>query len=102
MLTYLFTMAAIFVLSGGGTLSMKKSTSGQYDIYFSYSDRIDEMSAADFCNVVPNFIETSARLKSHLLGCVPRQEEQTSSDSVSNSSTSNGASQPIGLATKFV
>ena len=81
---------------------MKKHESGQCDIYFSYSDRIDEISAADFCNVVPNFIETSARLKTKLLGSDHRQEEQTYPSSLSADRTTSGPPQQIGLAAKFV
>ena len=80
---------------------MKKHESGQYDIFFSYSDRIDEMSAADFCNVVPNFIETSARLKTKLLGSGD-QQEQTPPSSLAGNRTSSGPPPQIGLAAKFV
>jgi hypothetical protein len=60
-------------------LSIKKHESGQYDIFFTYSDRIDEISAADFCNIVPNFIETAARLKGRFLGSDHQADEAPSS-----------------------
>lgn len=63
-----FFRLPLFNHAGGGTLSIKKHESGQYDIFFTYSDRINEIAAADFCNIVPNFIETAARLKGRFLG----------------------------------
>ena len=68
--------------TGGGTLSVKRYENGSYDIFFSYSDRVDEISATDFCNIVPNFIETAARLKGKFYG-TPQEQRQVPSTPVS-------------------
>ncbi|CAB9507325.1 U-box domain-containing protein 12 [Seminavis robusta] len=80
----------------GGTLSLKKHGNGQYDIYFSYSDRIGEISAADFCNIVPNFIETALRLKGRLLGEKP-QDATSSMDAPTSMSNSTQSSTMVGM-----
>ena len=83
---------------GGGCLSIKKHDSGKYDIFFSYSDRIDEISAADFCNIVPNFIETAARLRfKFILG--EHSESPVPSIDASSPSKENAS---VGLAAKFL
>ena len=73
---------------------MKKYESGQYDVFFSYTDRINEISAADFCNIVPNFIETAARLKGRFLG--PDQDMATASSMESSSSLAQHATTRLG------
>ena len=79
-------------------MSIKKHDSGKYDIFFSYSDRIDEISAADFCNIVPNFIETAARLRSKfMLG-----EHNESPIPSMDASSPSKESAYVGLAAKFL
>lgn len=75
-------------ITGGGTLSVKKHDSGSYDIFFSYSDRLDEIAAGDFCNIVPNFIETASRLKAKFLSPMQQHQSFLSSNVVSSSSSS--------------
>lgn len=81
----------------GGILSIKKHENGQYDIFFSYSDRINEISAADFCNIVPNFIETAGKLKAKfLLG------EQTNKHQRPVMQTTSPESPCVGMQAKFL
>jgi len=100
------TLPHIYLSSGGGTLSIKKHPSGQYDIFFTYSDRIAEISAADFCNIMPNFIETAAKLKERFLtgsgGDRQGTSSSTAADSSMQSSSQAAENAQVGLAAKFV
>lgn len=62
------TLPPHFHIKGGGCLSVKRYEHGSYDVFFSYSDRIDEISTADFCNIIPNFIECASKLKTRFYG----------------------------------
>lgn len=78
---------------------MKKHANGKYDIFFSYSDRVEEISAADFCNIVPNFIETSARLRyKFMLG----EHNKQGPVPAMNASDPSKQSAYVGLAAKFL
>jgi hypothetical protein len=80
-------------------LSTKKHENGTYDIFFSYSDRINEISAADFCNIVPNFIETASRLRSKL---VLGEQKERVTRSMDTSAPSTQENAYVGMAAKFV
>ena len=84
--------------SGGGCLSIKKHENGKYDIFFSYSDRTAEISAADFCNIVPNFIETAARLRcKFMVG-----EQRMGPIPTMNAAAPTQESAYVGMAAKFL
>jgi U-box domain len=51
----------------GGCLSIRSKESGCDEIMFSYTDRVPEVSARDFSNILLNFVETSVVLREKLL-----------------------------------
>jgi hypothetical protein len=51
----------------GGCLSAKKHEDGKAEVLFSYTDRVSEVSAQDFCNILLNFVETAVSLRSKLV-----------------------------------
>lgn len=51
----------------GGCLSIRKNNSSDQEIMFSYTDRVPEISARDFSNILLNFVETSMVLREKLL-----------------------------------
>jgi len=51
----------------GGCLSVRKHEDGRSELVFSYTDRVREITASDFTNILRSFIETSQSLRSELL-----------------------------------
>ena len=50
----------------GGCLSVKRNNSGQPEVMFSYTDRVAEITARDFVNIIINFTETAVLIKKKL------------------------------------
>jgi Tir chaperone protein (CesT) family len=60
----------------GGCLSVR-SHSGHKEIMFSYTDRVPEVSARDFSNILLNFVETAVTLREKLLQGMTAPEAPT-------------------------
>ena len=56
----------------GGCLSVKRNIAGQPEVMFSYTDRVAEITARDFANIIVNFAETAVLIRKKLCEAGPR------------------------------
>ena len=80
-------------------MSVRKH-SGRKEIMFSYTDRVPEVSARDFSNILLNFVETSVTLRDKLMhGMEPIQwwEDEDEEVDVTDGACdkTNGAQQQV-------
>jgi hypothetical protein len=60
----------------GGCVSLRTSQSENepWEMMFSYTDRVSEVTADDFSNILLNFVETAVLVRDRLMATVPRKE----------------------------
>jgi hypothetical protein len=73
----------------GGCLSIRSKEAGD-EIMFSYTDRVPEVSARDFSNILLNFVETSVVLREKLLKA-PLEDHAAAMAIARHRGTNNGS-----------
>lgn len=71
----------------GGCLSVKKNSDGQSEVMFSYTDRVAEICASDFNNILLNFLDTTLKLRQKLLQRSGQGSSSSKFAAVPNAST---------------
>jgi hypothetical protein len=72
----------------GGCLSVRTHDDGDSELLFSYTDRVRDIGAEDFTNILLNFVSTMLTLRSKLLSSLERSKvDGSSSPEVTTSSS---------------